>query len=135
MKTEEPKQKVICTNDICQGECVECNSMTIVNVEKPKQETLEEFAKIKYGNGYGAIDSINAFIDGAKWQVERMFIDDEFLEWFVKNPSCEYIKTESLNIGDGKIGYVICKPKKEPKKEYKLNSCDIIFETASLIDT
>jgi hypothetical protein len=35
---EEPKQKVICTNDICQGECVECNFMTIVNVEEPKQE-------------------------------------------------------------------------------------------------
>jgi hypothetical protein len=41
---EEPKQKVICTNDICQGECVECNFMTIVNVEEPKEELeLKDF--------------------------------------------------------------------------------------------
>lgn len=37
-------------------------------------------------------------------------IDDEFLEWFFKNPNCEFIEVESLNIGDGKLGYVICKP-------------------------
>jgi hypothetical protein len=43
-------------------------------------------------------------------------IDDDFLEWFVKNPSCEYVEVESLNIGDGKLGYVICKPKEEPKQ-------------------
>lgn len=42
-------------------------------------------------------------------------IDDEFLEWFVKNPSCERVEVEGLNIGDGKTGYVICKPKEEPK--------------------
>jgi hypothetical protein len=27
-------------------------------------------------------------------------IDDEFLEWFVKNPSCEYVKTELLNVSE-----------------------------------
>jgi hypothetical protein len=43
-------------------------------------------------------------------------IDDDFLEWFVKNPSCEYVEVESLNIGDGKLGYVICKPQEEPKQ-------------------
>jgi hypothetical protein len=43
-------------------------------------------------------------------------IDDDFLEWFVKNSNCEYVETESLNIGDGKLGYVICKPK-EPKQK------------------
>jgi hypothetical protein len=42
-------------------------------------------------------------------------IDDEFLEWFVKNPSCERVEIESLNIGDDKLGYVICKPQEEPK--------------------
>jgi hypothetical protein len=44
-------------------------------------------------------------------------IDDEFLEWFVKNPSCESVKIESLNIGNSKVGYVICKPQEEPKQE------------------
>ena len=44
-------------------------------------------------------------------------IDDEFLEWFVKNPSCEEVEVESLNIGEDKLGYIICKPKEEPKQE------------------
>jgi hypothetical protein len=44
-------------------------------------------------------------------------IDDEFLDWFVKNPSCEWVEVESLNIGNGKLGYVICKPQEEPKQE------------------
>jgi hypothetical protein len=43
-------------------------------------------------------------------------IDDEFLEWFVKSPSCEFVEIESLNIGDEKIGYVICKPQEEAKQ-------------------
>ena len=37
-----------------------------------KQETLEEAAESKYGIGYGAVDSINAFKEGAKWQQEDM---------------------------------------------------------------
>lgn len=35
------------------------------------EETLEEAAESKYGIGYGAVDSINAFIAGAKWQQEQ----------------------------------------------------------------
>jgi hypothetical protein len=56
-------------------------------------------------------------------------IDDEFLEWFVKNPSCE--KVEVINNGrsgvfsDGTIGiiynnYKIIIPKEEPKQETTL---------------
>jgi hypothetical protein len=60
-------------------------------------------------------------------------IDDEFLQWFVKNPSCERVEIESLNIGDDKLGYVICKPQEEPKphsfcetpeEKCTLNYCD-----------
>ena len=36
-----------------------------------KEQALEEAAKSKYGIGYGAVDSINAFIEGAKWQQEQ----------------------------------------------------------------
>ena len=57
-------------------------------------------------------------------------IDDEFLEWFVKNPSCEEIEVESnyrVKSGtiqehkEGKAGYEyydykIIIPKKEPKQ-------------------
>ena len=49
-------------------------------------------------------------------------IDDEFLEWFVKNPSCEFVKVEvDLSKHNGefqtKYGYKIIISKKEPKLE------------------
>ncbi len=89
MTQEEPKQKVICTNDICQGECVECNFMTIVNVEEPKQETLEEAshtAWLNYEHVEGNLYSTsfkNGFKFGAKWQQERMYSEEEVI-FFIK---------------------------------------------------
>jgi hypothetical protein len=50
-------------------------------------------------------------------------IDDEFLEWFVKNPSCETVNTEKVGgkyFSNGTIGvinYEIIIPKEEPKQE------------------
>jgi len=48
-------------------------------------------------------------------------IDDEFLEWFVKNPSCEEVEViyEPKNFLDTKQGweYEIIIPKEEPKQE------------------
>jgi len=63
-------------------------------------------------------------------------IDDEFLEWFVENPSCEVVKViywEGYS-DIGLLNYEIIIPQEEPKQDYKLNSCDIIFETAALIE-
>ena len=43
-------------------------------------------------------------------------IDDEFLEWFVKNPSCDEVKVEDYgNIYN--FRYLILIPKEEPKQE------------------
>ena len=46
-------------------------------------------------------------------------IDDEFLEWFVKNPSCEEIGVEKVSVMNDrfKLGYKIIIPKEEPKQE------------------
>jgi hypothetical protein len=46
-------------------------------------------------------------------------IDDEFLEWFVKNPSCELVEVKDLlsNSGNAFYGYKIIIPKEEPKQE------------------
>jgi hypothetical protein len=41
-------------------------------------------------------------------------IDDEFLEWFVKNPSCEKVDLDTFSMGD-KILYNVVFPKEEPK--------------------
>jgi len=43
-------------------------------------------------------------------------IDDDFLEWFVKNPSCEYIKTEKWLDDEGGVIYSRIIPKEEPKQ-------------------
>jgi hypothetical protein len=68
-------------------------------------------------------------------------IDDEFLEWFVKNPSCESVSVNKQYItplGDvvdfcydnERLNYKIIIPQEEPKQ----NTCDTIFETAALIE-
>jgi len=45
-------------------------------------------------------------------------IDDAFLEWFVKNPSCEEVEWDkNYNRGNGKYYYKIIIPKEEPKQE------------------
>jgi hypothetical protein len=43
-------------------------------------------------------------------------IDDEFLEWFVKNPSCEEVKIEDYGTLYN-FRYLILIPKEEPKQE------------------
>jgi hypothetical protein len=43
-------------------------------------------------------------------------IDDEFLEWFVKNPSCESVDLDTFSMGD-KVLYNVVFPKEEPKQE------------------
>jgi hypothetical protein len=52
-------------------------------------------------------------------------IDDEFLEWFVKNPSCESVDVETTRERDGyhskhKKRYKIIIPQEEPKQEFPL---------------
>jgi hypothetical protein len=46
-------------------------------------------------------------------------IDDEFLEWFVENPSCEFVGVKPLlsNNGRALFGYKIIIPKEEPKQD------------------
>ena len=54
-------------------------------------------------------------------------IDDEFLKWFVQNPSCKSVDLDTFSMGD-KVLYNVVFPKEEPKQEYKSeciceNSC------------
>jgi hypothetical protein len=55
-------------------------------IEKPKQETLEE-AAVKYATNHGMMAYVfpekrESFIEGAKWQQERMYSEAiEFAEW------------------------------------------------------
>jgi len=65
-------------------------------------------------------------------------IDDEFLEWFVKNTSCEEVDLDTFSMGD-KVLYNVVFPQEELKQElivpsgyYDEDSKD--FEIASLVD-
>ena len=54
-------------------------------VRKPKQETLEEVAK-KYATNHGMMAYVfpekeKSFIDGAEWQQERMYSEEDMLEF------------------------------------------------------
>jgi hypothetical protein len=44
-------------------------------------------------------------------------IDDEFLEWFIKNPGCEYVEVESYINGNVQRIYEIIIPQEELKQE------------------
>jgi hypothetical protein len=68
-------------------------------------------------------------------------IDDEFLEWFVNNPSCEEVEVEKGYLGMGgfcksneiiskdKIHYKIIIPKEEPKQETLEEAAEINCES------
>jgi hypothetical protein len=63
----------------------------IIPQEEPKQETLEEAAKKRYIEGVYVINGIDicnaskeCFIEGAKWQAERMYSEEEVIELLYK---------------------------------------------------
>jgi phage gp36-like protein len=44
-------------------------------------------------------------------------IDNEFLEWFIKNPSCERVEVKNYKFSEYPLDYKIVIPKEEPKQE------------------
>jgi hypothetical protein len=55
-------------------------------------------------------------------------IDDEFLEWFVKNPSCEFVDISTYHIkGDisGNLYYKIIIPQEEPDQDSVFNQSEV----------
>jgi hypothetical protein len=45
-------------------------------------------------------------------------IDDKFLEWFIKNPTCEFVEVDESKYFDGSHGeYIIIIPQEEPKQK------------------
>ena len=71
---EEPEQETV-------GRQFHKTADMVISVIRDK-ETPKEAAKSKYGIGYGAVDSINAFIEGTKWQSERMYSEEDMREAF-----------------------------------------------------
>ena len=61
----------------------------IIPKEEPKQETLEEVAEkwnekqttLEFGKPHNAPNRIKSFIEGAKWQAERMYSEEDMIEF------------------------------------------------------
>jgi hypothetical protein len=54
-------------------------------------------------------------------------IDDEFLEWFVKNPSCKWVEVKPILSNNGRAfyGYKIIIPQEEPKQTININRTEL----------
>ena len=60
-------------------------------------------------------------------------IDDEFLEWFVKNPSCESVEMDLLKRGIyDEYKYNIIIPKEEQKQDWYCPKCDSYVSAESV---
>jgi len=74
---EEPKNICIQTGLPCG---VQCLSEETCNMIKPKQETLEEVAERLYGLADKYSKNRIGFIEGAKWQQQNSYSEEEVLE-------------------------------------------------------
>jgi hypothetical protein len=94
--------------------------------------TLNNWVPIKYlgGDLIGSEKKIILTTDQDLIKDGIQAIDDEFLEWFAKNPSCEYVKIDKLVFYEHK-NYKIIIPKKEAKQE---NCCTPIGQIKRYVD-
>jgi hypothetical protein len=115
--TNTSNQNIFITNseEIKEGDWFITKTNDVLKVQKPEKSYEPIGKKIILTTDQDLIkDGVQA-------------IDDEFLEWFVKNPSCEEVKTKlvefevDMGLGDSWVEYgnyyKIIIPKEEPKQE------------------
>ena len=117
------KGKLVVDTVNCLYEDIQCQNIYITSDEEIKEGVdqwyLDKVLNEPYNSGGAQYASKQDVIilttdqDLIKDGVQA--IDDEFLEWFVKNPSCEYIKTEKWLDDEGAVFYSREIPKEEPK--------------------
>jgi hypothetical protein len=114
-------QHIYITSDeeIKEGDCV------IDNVGRIWIKMEDCFVKAAKDNAYGKSYKIILTTDQDLIKDGVQAIDDEFLEWFVKNPSCEDVEVEKeqyilqhlFKPQEYKFRFKIIIPKEEPKQE------------------
>ena len=67
-----------------------------LNPYKPTNKSWDMVSKANYCRLRGTVKKIILTTDQDLIKDGVQSIDDEFLEWFVKNPSCEYIEIENV---------------------------------------
>jgi hypothetical protein len=116
----EFNQNIYITSDeeIKEGDCFINTANNFINIASEEDKDLNFFNNVKKIILTTDQDLIK---DGVQ------AIDDEFLEWFVKNPSCEEVETFIFGFDDSIIShskkYEIIIPKEEPKQEYICYKC------------
>jgi hypothetical protein len=133
MMPNESVYNIYITSDeeIKEGDWVYCNDdNTVIQLETNLSVILANQQKEKYG--FKTFYKIILTTDPQLIQDGVQAIDDEFLEWFVQNPTCEEVEvggTNKLidNYGDKdgykwEVEYHIYIPKEEPKIEFVNNT-------------
>jgi hypothetical protein len=106
-------QNIYITSDeeIKEGDYVYSTSQDY-NIQKVSKGLVKSYQEVEHYKKIILTTDQDLILDGVQ------AIDDDFLEWFVKNPSCEEVDVENpliANVSD--FGYKIIIPKEEPKKE------------------
>jgi hypothetical protein len=81
---EKPKQETLnlqCKDCGSNLEVCTCIEDTINMKQETLEETAEKYAELSYYNR----DDVNAFVNGAKWQAERMYSEEEVFEILFKH--------------------------------------------------
>jgi hypothetical protein len=127
------KGKLVLDTVNCLYEDIQCQNIYITSDDMieagnwviDKGDIVHKFVKYMNYNHYKKIiltTDQNLIKDGVQ------AIDDEFLEWFVKNSSCEFVKVQTMYFD--KVFYKIIIPKEELKQSTKDR---ILSETPELV--
>jgi hypothetical protein len=127
---EEEYQNIYITDnsEIKKGDWIVIKNIELNRVSTIKCETENQVLIANSKSDYNIKKKIILTTDQDLIADGIQAIDDEFLEWFVKNPSCEKVevyKDKRLEIEQDFHFYEIIIPKEEPKKDVNWKS-DII---------
>jgi hypothetical protein len=83
------------------------------NIQKVSKGLVKAYQEVEHYKKIILTTDLDLIKDGVQG------IDDEFLEWFVKNPSCENVELQKWAEDSKEFGtaYSIIFPKEEPKQE------------------
>ena len=133
-------QNIYITSDeeIKEGDwCIEYDDIDKkwLNPYKPTNKSWDMVSKANYCRLRGTVKKIILTTDQDLIKDGVQGVDDNFLEWFVKNPSCEYIEIENVydkflngdkrSVSDFRKKYKINIPKEEPKQDLEKEMFDL----------
>ena len=104
-------QHIYITSDeeIKAGYYLDLADNSIVKVSEQELKLVKPYDKLQFKNIILTTDTI-LIADGVQ------AIDDKFLEWFVKNASCESVEVKNYKSSEYPLNYKIIIPQEEPKK-------------------